>query len=75
MISRVESNFWCTTHKFGIELPGNVKDTYETDKKMRTNFWGQVVEKEMMTKPCRNLMDHRRMLRRNKSVTKRTVAT
>jgi inorganic pyrophosphatase len=39
MISKVETKFWQTTHKLGIELPKNVKNTYEIDKKTGTNFW------------------------------------
>jgi hypothetical protein len=67
MICKVESKYWHTTHKFGIELPKNVKDAVEIDKKTGTNFWGGAIEKERKKsmKPCRNLMEHRKMLRRN----------
>jgi hypothetical protein len=34
-------------HKFGIELPKNVWDAYEIDRKMGTNFWCWAIEKEM----------------------------
>jgi hypothetical protein len=46
MISKVKSKYWRTTHKFGIELPKNVKDAYEIDKKMGTAFWGQAIERD-----------------------------
>jgi hypothetical protein len=45
MISRVETKYWQTTHKFGIELPQSVLDAYEIDRKTGTNFWCHAIEK------------------------------
>jgi hypothetical protein len=47
MISRVKTKYWQTTKKFGIELPKNVRDVYEIDRKTGTNFWCWDIEKEM----------------------------
>jgi hypothetical protein len=38
MISKIKSTYWCTTHKSGIELPKNVNDAYEINKKMGPIF-------------------------------------
>jgi hypothetical protein len=47
MVSKIETKYWQTTHMFGIELPKNVKDAFEIDRKTGTDFWCQAIEKEL----------------------------
>jgi hypothetical protein len=47
MVSRVETKYWQTMHKFGIELLWSVSDAYEINRKTGTNFWCHAIEKEM----------------------------
>eukprot|EP00804_Cyclotella_cryptica_P004587 CCRYP_006918-RA/>CCRYP_006918-RA protein AED:0.30 eAED:0.38 QI:0/0/0/1/0/0/3/0/191 len=35
------------THKYGIEIPKSVEETYEIDKATGTTFWCDAIEKEM----------------------------
>jgi hypothetical protein len=35
------------THKFGIELPKSVQESFEIDKRIGTDHWRWAVEKEM----------------------------
>ena len=47
IISKVKSNYWRTSHKFGIRVPKTVKEAYEIDKETGTDFWTKAIEKEM----------------------------
>ena len=47
IISRVKSNYWRTSHKFGIQLPKTVKEAYDIYRQSRTNFWTKEIVKEM----------------------------
>ena len=46
-ISKVKSQYWQTTHKFGIRLPHSIEEALEVDEQTGTNFWQQVINKEM----------------------------
>ena len=46
-ISKVKSWYWQTTHKFGIRLPHSIEEALEIDEQTGTNFWQQVINKEM----------------------------
>jgi hypothetical protein len=60
MVSRVETKYWRTMHKFGIELLQSVSDAYEIDRKTGTDFWCHAIEKEMKKsmRQCRSSMGH-----------------
>jgi hypothetical protein len=49
------------THKFGIELPKTVKETFEFDKKNGNTFWADTIAREMkdvcVTFTFKNLLD------------------
>jgi len=47
IIKKVKSRYWKRTHKFGIEMPKNVKQAYEIDRRTGTDFWAKAIEKEM----------------------------
>jgi hypothetical protein len=47
IISKVKSQYWKTTHKFGIHLPKTVKEALEIDCTMNTDFWRKAINKEM----------------------------
>lgn len=47
MISKVQSKYWRTTHKFGIEVPKSVTDAYRIDRETGTDFWHVAIDKEM----------------------------
>ena len=39
--------YWCTTHKFGIEVPKTVQEDLKIDCKTGTDFWEKAIRKEM----------------------------
>lgn len=47
MISKVKSNYWRTTHKFGIRVPKTVEEALRFDEEDGTTFWRDAIEKEM----------------------------
>ena len=47
IISKVKSNYWCTSHKFGIQVINTVKEAYEIDRQSGTHFWTKDIAKEM----------------------------
>jgi len=47
LIKKVESKYWRTTHKFGIDIPKPVEEAYEIDRATGTSHWSRAIEKEM----------------------------
>ena len=47
IIAKVRSQYWHTTHKFGIKLPHSVEEAYKLDEKNKNDFWHRAIEKEM----------------------------
>jgi hypothetical protein len=47
IISKVKSQYWKTTYKFGLELPHSVAGAFAIDKQNSNNFWRVAIEKEM----------------------------
>jgi len=47
IIAKVESKHWAKTHKYGIELPRNLKEALAIDEKTGTDHWKKAFEKEM----------------------------
>ena len=47
IIYRVKSKYWRTSHKFGIQVSKTVKEAYEIEKKLGTDFWTKAIVKEM----------------------------
>ena len=47
VISKLKGKYWRTTHKFGIRLPEDVKETLEIDIFTGTYFWRKAAKKEM----------------------------
>ena len=43
IIGKVQSKYWRTSHKFGIELPKTVKDAYRIDRETGTDFLNLLV--------------------------------
>ena len=42
-----KKKYWCTTHKFGIEVLKTVQDNLDIDSKRGTDFWEKNIRKEM----------------------------
>ncbi len=47
IIGKVESKYWRSTHKFGIEIPKSVNEAYKIDRDTGTSHWTKAIEKEM----------------------------
>ena len=47
IISKAKSNYWRTTHKYGVRLPKSVEEGPKIDDKTNTNFWETALNKEM----------------------------
>ena len=47
IISAVKARVRRTTHKYGFEVPRNLKHAYEIDAKNGNDFWRKAIEKEM----------------------------
>ena len=43
---RFKKKYWCTTHKFVIEVQKKVEDALEIDCKMGTELWERDIRKE-----------------------------
>jgi Reverse transcriptase (RNA-dependent DNA polymerase) len=48
LISKVKSQYWKRTHKYGIALPHSVKEAIKFDEQKGTGFWQEAIEKEMV---------------------------
>ena len=46
-ISKVKSKYWLKTHKFGIKIPNNMKQTIEFDRENGKTLWWYAVCHEM----------------------------
>ena len=47
IISRVESHYWRTSHKFGIDLPHSVDEAYFLNEENRNTFWWYAIGKKL----------------------------
>ena len=47
IIAKIKSKYWERTHKFGIRIPKNVKETMQIDKENGNTMWMDAVKKEM----------------------------
>jgi hypothetical protein len=45
--AKVKSQYWKTSHKFGVRLPHSVQEALEIDKETNTDFWWQAIQKEL----------------------------
>ena len=47
IISKVKSQYWITTNKFGIQVTHTVDEAYKIDQQRGNIFWEKYIEKEM----------------------------
>jgi hypothetical protein len=47
IISKVKSQYWRTTHKFGVRVPKTVEEALLIDDKTNTDLWRKALAKEM----------------------------
>ena len=47
ILAKIKARIRKTTHKYGIEIPTNIKHAFEIDKANNNNFWRDAVAKEM----------------------------
>ena len=47
IISKVTSRMWKKTYKFGIEVPGSVREAYNIDTKNNNTCWRDTITREM----------------------------
>jgi ribosomal protein L31E len=47
IIKKVNKCYWKQTHKYGIKIPKSIEEALKIDKRMGTDFWWKVIEKEM----------------------------
>ena len=47
IISKVQSKYWHTSHKFGIRVPNTLKEAYEVDRQLGTDFCTKAISKDM----------------------------
>ena len=45
IISKVTSMYWCTSHKFEIQVYNTVEEAYDIDRKLGTDFWTKAIAK------------------------------
>jgi hypothetical protein len=46
-VKKVKAKYWRTTHKFGIEIPKDVRHTQHLDDESKTTFWMDAIKIEM----------------------------
>jgi hypothetical protein len=46
-VKKVKATYWRTTHKFGIEIPKDVRHAQRLDDESKTPFWMDAIKKEM----------------------------
>jgi Reverse transcriptase (RNA-dependent DNA polymerase) len=46
-ISKVKTQYWKRTHKYGIALPHSLKEAIKFDERTGTHFWQEAIQKEM----------------------------
>ena len=47
IISKVNSGYWKTTHKFGIRLPKTTEEALQIENNRGADFWSKFIDKEM----------------------------
>lgn len=47
MVVAIKTRYTRKTHKYGIQVPKNVKDAYMLDKESNTDHWHKAIQKEM----------------------------
>ena len=47
IVSKIKAKYWCTTHKFGIEVPKSVSEAYQIDQGTGTTLWTDAISKEI----------------------------
>ena len=48
IVSKLQRKYWCTTHKFGIEVPTSVKLAYEIDDEKGNYICRKSIAKEIL---------------------------
>ena len=51
IVVKVKSQYWRTTHKFGVQLPHSVEEAYKNDEQNGNDYWPQAIEREMSQVP------------------------
>ena len=46
IIYKVQSKYWYTSHKFGIRFTKTVKESYDVDRQLGTDFWTKAIAKQ-----------------------------
>ena len=47
IVSKIKSKYWRTSHKFGIRVLNTLKEAYEIDRQLGTDFWTKGIAKQM----------------------------
>ena len=47
ILAKIKSKYWIRTHKYGIEIPKNVKRAKEIDKFNQNTLWWDAIMKEL----------------------------
>ena len=47
IIKKAKSKYWCTTHKYGIQIPKTPEEALRIDRDTGTDFWEKAMIKEM----------------------------
>ena len=47
IIASINSRYYKTTHKFGIELPKTIQEALDIDKRTNATYWYDAIQKEM----------------------------
>ena len=47
IISKVRTKYWRTTHKYGVRLPKNLKESIHIDQANGNTYWEDSLDKEM----------------------------
>ena len=47
MLAKIKSKYWERTHKYGIEIPKNIKDCQRIDEANGNSLWMDAVRLEM----------------------------
>ena len=45
IVSKIKSKYWRTSHKFGIRVLNTLKEAYEIDRQLGTDFWTKGIAK------------------------------
>jgi hypothetical protein len=47
IVGKLKTCYWCTTHKFGVQLPHSVEEALKIDSHTKTSHWRTAIKKEM----------------------------